>query len=372
MSRLLFGSAVKVILVWGVVATAAGQAPNLSDMDIVLRAVPAGPVARVNGDSIDAEEFKQLYRSELAHILSSNPNVEFSTGDRVQLGLLCLRQLIDRRILLQQAAKKSLTVSDDEIGKAYAQQVESLQKAFAGSAGRTVTEEEILTGMDTTKDALRAELKDALLVEKMRELLLKEKNVKVDESEFQAYYEKNKKQFSRPDLCHMKQIFFQAPKADSNRKDAAQLRQKARQKAEDALKRIQAGQSFEAVAREMSEGAFKEQGGDWGNVPAAQLPPFLLDAAYKMQPEEVSGIIESEYGCHIVKLVSITGAAEPDLAKIKPLIERQMINEKGEDVIGEFCREVMDAGGDLEVFLELEKSIMLESGNVGKDQAKAQ
>jgi parvulin-like peptidyl-prolyl isomerase len=355
-----------------VIAVAGAQAPDLGDMDIVLRAVPAGPVARVNGESIDAEEFKELYRSELAHIMSQGPNVEFTTGDRVQLGLLCLRQLIDRRILLQQAAKKGLTVSQDEIATAYAQQVESLQKAFAGSAGRTVTEEEILSGMGSTKEALLAELKNALLVEKMRTSLLKEKNVTVSDAEILAYYEKNKKQFSRPDLCHMKQIFFQAPPEDSNRKGAAEQRQQARKKAEDALKRIQAGQSFEAVARELSEGAFKEQGGDWGNVPAAQLPPFLVDAAYALQPEEVSGIIESEYGCHIIKLVSITAAAEPELAKIKPLIERQMLNEKGEDVVGEFCRTVMDQGGDLDVFLELEKSIMLESGVAGTGQAKAQ
>lgn len=356
----------------GVAAGVRAQAPDLENMDIVLRAVPAGPVARVNGESIDAEEFKELYRNELAHILASNPQIQFSTGDRVQLGLLCLRQLIDRQVILQQARKRNLVVTDAEVDKAYQQQVEQLKKALAQAGAGEMSDADLLNAADTTQDVLREEIREALLIEKMRDTLLKEKNVTVGDADIRKFYEENKKQFVRPDLCHMKQIFFPAPPESSGRKDAAKQRASARQKANEALKRIQAGQSFEAVARDMSEGHFKDQGGDWGNVPASQLPPFLLDKAYTMQPDQVSDIIESEHGCHIIKLVSITPGAEPEFDKVKPMIERRMIAERSEDVVTEFCKEVMDAGGELEVYLEIEKSIMLESGALNQAKSSAQ
>lgn len=349
-----------------ITGAAYAQAPDLQNMDIVLRAVPAGPVARVNGESIDAEEFKELYRSELAHIISSNPQVEFSTGDRVQLGLLCLRQLIDRRVLLQEARKRNLTVPESDIDKAYQQQIEQIKNALSQAGAADPTEAELLEAAGTTKDVVRAGLRDALLVEKMRDELLKENKVTVADGDVKKFYEENKAQFMRPDMCHMKQIFFPAPPESSKLKDAAKQRIVAREKANEALKRIQAGQSFEAVARDMSEGQFADQGGDWGNLPASRLPSFLLDKAYTMKPEEVSGIIESQHGFHIIKLVSITAGAEPDFDKIKPIIERRMLNEKGEDVVTEFCKKVMDNGGKLEVFLELEKSIVLESGSLGQ------
>lgn len=351
-------------------AIAHAQAPDLENMDIVLRAVPAGPVARVNGESIDAEEFKELYRTELGHIMASNPQVEFSTGDRVQLGLLCLRQLIDRRVLLQEANKRNFTVSDADIDKAYQQQIDQIKKALVQAGAEDMSEAQLLEAAGSTRDDVRGGLRDALLVEKMRDSLLVENNVTVSDADIKKFYEENKQQFLRPDMCHMKQIFFPAPPESSGRKDAAQQRLSARQKASEALKRIQAGQSFEAVARDMSEGQFADQGGDWGNVPAGKLPGFLLDKAYTMQPEEVSGVIESEFGCHIIKLVSISPGAEPEFDKIKPIIERRMLADKGEDVVGEFCKKIMDGSGDLEVFLELEKSIVLESGAL--DQAKAQ
>ena len=360
------------LVAMGCVVAVWAQAPDLNDMDIVLRAVPAGPVARVNGESIDAEEFKELYRNELAHIMSSNPQVEFSTGDRVQLGLLCLRQLIDRLVLLQQARQRNLSVSDADIDKAYNQQVEQLKKALAQASGKEMSEAELLEAAGTTRERLQQGLHDAMLVEKMRDVVLNENNVTVSDTDIKTFYDEHKKQFMRPDMCHMKQIFFPAPPESSARKDAAKMRLSARQKAQEALKRIQSGQSFEAVARDMSEGQFKDLGGDWGNLPAVKLPPFLLDKAYTMQPDEVSGVIESEYGCHIIKLVAITPGAEPELEKIKPLIQRQMMNEKGEDVVGEFCKQAMDKDGRLDVFLELEKSIVLESGTLNPDQAKAQ
>jgi len=60
-TRVLWVGVIGLICGWGVV----GQAPELERMDIVLKAVPNGPVARVNGAMIDAEEFKDLYIGEL-------------------------------------------------------------------------------------------------------------------------------------------------------------------------------------------------------------------------------------------------------------------------------------------------------------------
>ena len=333
------------------------QAPDLERMDLVLRSVPDGPVAIVRGEPIPNNQFRDLYVGEVVRLHRSNPNIEVSDVERIQVAMASLRILIEREVLYQEAVKRKFTVSDADFQTAWQEEMDRMRQPLAQEGQAGPTDDEILEMAGTSREDAEAELRKALLMEKMRDTIMKEKGVSVSDAEVRAWLDQNKGELRRPDVIHLKQIFFSPGQGAAARSDAA--KKQARDRAETALKAIRAGQSFEAVARSSSDGQNKDQGGDWGPRPAASLPPFLVQAAVKLQPGELSGIIESEYGYHIVKLVESVPGEELKFEDVAPKVRRLLTSQKGKEAVWDYCSEVTAGPEDIRIYLDLESQIRL-------------
>lgn len=356
-----FGRILGVALATVVCAGAAfAQAPNLEKMDLVLEAIPDGPVAFVNGVSIGPHAFRDMYLGEATRWAQMNGTPNIPDETRVRLALASLRMLVERELLLQGASAKKLTVSDAELQKRWQEELERMKEglkraqAAQGKPEKELTEDDILKMSGSTKEQAQAELRKALLIEKMRDSLLKEKNVTVTDKEIKDFFEQNKERTTRPESCHVIQVFV---RVDPKAKDVAKAKAAAKEKIENALKRIRAGESLDKVAREVCEGPLKAQGGDMGLVPVAKMPPFILQEAEKLQPGQVSDVFESEYGFHIVKLIEFVAGEEPNLEKATPEIRHYLMTKKANEVMREFCAE-SSTDNSIQVFLDLEKQIV--------------
>lgn len=145
----------------------------------------------------------------------------------------------------------------------------------------------------------------------------------------------------RPATVNLKQILI-APKPS----EAAQLA--AREKAEQALSRLRAGEDFAVVAREVSEDiASRENGGDLGWVRQGQLLPEFEEVLFWMRPGQVSGIVETSVGYHIIKLERVRGAER--LAR--HILVRLEVTEEDTEATRELAEEVAAAlrgGADID------------------------
>ena len=346
-----------LIAVAGGVSRAQAQAPNLDLMDIVLKSVPDGPVAIVAGAAISSQEFKDLYMGEVLRWAQMNPGKQVDDEVRLGIAMNGLRMLIEREVLYQEALKRKLTIPDSELEAKWQAELAGMKKASAKEGQPEPSEADVLKLAGVTREQALTELRKAMLVEKLRETIMNEKGVTVSGQEVADWYEQNKNLTRRPDLIHLKQIFIQA---DKNRKDAK--KDAARQRADEAYQRIQSGQSFEGVAKAVSDGRYKEDGGDWGTRPVGEFPPFIVDAANKLKPGEVSQPIASEYGYHILKLVEAVPGAETPLEKAAPDVRRMLMAKKGAQAVREFTSKVIGDPKTLQVFLDLEKQIELRPG----------
>lgn len=351
----LFAAAAVALLFSGI---AGAQAPDIEKMDIVLRSVPNGPVAIVNGRPVPAEDYIELYKSELARISQRNPGVVIDDGARIGIGLRCLRILVEREILIQEAQRRKINVPDSELEKEWNDEWRRLAQRLGEEDGREYNEQEVLEKAGATREEALAELREALLIERVRAKLVEEKGVKVTDAEVKAYFEENyTKPQSRVDLCHIKQIFLRG--VTPTGAPAPEEMAEARKRADTAMQRLRSGQSFGAVAKAMSDGPFRDKEGDIGPAPADQLPPFLLQAALKLKPGEISPIIESEYGYHIIELVSFTEGEEPTLEKVGPMIQQILLMLKTNRVVSEFCRLATEDEENIQTFLNLERQLVL-------------
>jgi parvulin-like peptidyl-prolyl isomerase len=94
-------------------------------------------------------------------------------------------------------------------------------------------------------------------------------------------------------------------------------------RAQAALARIRGGESFITVAREASEDdTTRNSGGNLGFLPKGVMPPAFEAAAYTLQPGEVSGVVQSEFGYHIIQLIEMEPALEvPD--ELWPVVQQR-------------------------------------------------
>lgn len=344
---------VLAVAVLAAACIADAQAPDLERMDLVMKSIPDGPVARVGKTMIDGETFRQLYVTELRQFSQLNPGTPVSDEVRVFISFNALRLLLQREILLQAAIAGNLSVSQAELDEAWASELERLQRALQADDGTLPSEAEVFDRAGTTREETMEELRKALLVEKIRDRIVGESGVTVTETEIAEWYEKNKDKARRPDMCHLQQIFIQLPRG---RNYTPAKHEEARRHAEEALKRVQSGESFESVVKAVSEHpeSIRQKGGDIGLGPAESLPEPLREAVHTMKPGEISGVIETTAGFYIMKLIEFTPGQNLTLDDSTERIRQILTVQKSAEAVRAFCAQ---RESEIQVYLDLDKQI---------------
>jgi len=338
--------------------TASAQAPDLKRMDFVLRSVPNGPVALVNDVAIAPDAFRDLYIGELVHWDKANPGAEVTDQLRIGVALRVLRQLIQQEVLLQEANKRGITVSANELNERWNAEFAKIKQTFPPAERDTLSDEQVLKKLGATRETARNDLHRVLIIGKMRDRIIEDAGVKISDDQLAQWYAKNEQLSKRPETIHVRQLFF---KADQKSSPVGQNSRglDAKKKADRAILQIQSGQSFEKVAREMSDGQFSEQGGDWGPRPAGQMPPFIVEAARKLKPGALSPVIKSQYGFHVVKLIEINQAGKVPLKQAAPEIRRILSRQLGNEAVYRFCAKTMSDRDAVRVYFDLESQLRL-------------
>lgn len=339
-------------------AAAVAQAPDLSRMDFVLRSVPNGPVASVNSVGIDPDTFKDFYIGELVHWDKSNPGKEVTDQLRIGIALRVLRQLIQQEVLLQEADSRGITISANELNERWSSEFAKIKQTLPPAEREVLSDDQVLAKLGATREEAREDLRRVLLIEKMRDRIIEDAGVTVSDEQLATWYAENERLSVRPETIHVKQLFFKIERKPGLLKQDEPERA-AKEKADRALLLIQSGQSFEKVAREMSDGQFKDEGGDWGPRPADQLPPFVVEATSKLKPGALSSVIKSQYGFHIVKLIAKTQAGKIPLKQAAPEIRRLLTREKGNEAVYRHCAKTMADEDAVRVYLDLESQLKL-------------
>lgn len=330
------------------------QAPDLERMDIVLKAIPNGPVAVVGNERISSEEFRDLYIGELVRLQRMERREEISDLERIDIAMNCLRLLTERAILFQEAGRRKVTVSDAEVAKAWDQEVTRLGRSLSENTAEPLSEETVLKLAGVDREEALKQLHRTLVIEKIREQILKQKGVTVTDKEIEEFYKATETPGVQPDRVRIHQIFIKDPARSSG--SSRGTREEARRRAETALARVRSGQSFTSVAKAESETPFS------GNEEVApvvlnRLPEPVQEAIRHMSPGELSGVIESPFGFHIVKLLEVLPGKEVPFEEVKPRIQRLLLTRKGNEAVRQFCAEVTEGKEPIHVFLDLDKQL---------------
>jgi peptidyl-prolyl cis-trans isomerase SurA len=202
-----------------------------------------------------------------------------------------LDTLIDERIIITHARDSGQRVDENELDRAVGNVALQNQVSLPQLRQRLAAE-----GIDYAR--FRNNLRDQILIERVREREVQSR-IRITDAEVETLLDQQRARAGAAVQYNIAQILVTVPDGAS---DAVVAERRAR--LESALARVKAGESFEAVAREVSEDANKAQGGVIGLRPADRLPDVFVAAVRSLRPGEVSStLLRTGAGFHAMKLL---------------------------------------------------------------------
>lgn len=161
--------------------------------------------------------------------------------------------------------------------------------------------------------------------------------ITVSESEMKLYYEGHKDEFKIPEMVKASHILIRLD-ASSSEDD----RKKAREKAEDILKKIKSGEDFAKLASEMSEDpGSRTKGGDLGFFPRGRMIKPFEEIAFSMKPGEISDVIETQFGYHIIRVEEKKEESVETFDAAKERINQKLSQDQIKTKVAEFIENTM-------------------------------
>ena len=276
----------------------AGVLPLASAQSGASRIKPGDHIAVVvNQDVVAASEITlraERARAEARRRGEANPDME-------ALRKQAMESLIEERAMVTLARETGQRVEEPELDRVVANVATQNKLTMPELKERLKAD-----GMDFK--TFRENLRDQMLMERVREREV-QKRINITDGDIDRYLdERQAKADSNPQL-NIAQVLVPIPEQSS---EAQVAERKAR--AETALARIKAGEDFARIAREFSEDANKDRGGEVGLRQAERLPDVFVDAVRELKPGQVNPrLIRSEVGFHIIKLLAREAAANPNI-----------------------------------------------------------
>jgi peptidyl-prolyl cis-trans isomerase C len=145
----------------------------------------------------------------------------------------------------------------------------------------------------------------------------------VSDEEVQKYYEEQKEQFKEPEQVQASHILILvAQDATQEDKDVA------RKKIEEVLVLAKEGKDFAELAQEYSEGPSKDKGGDLGFFPKGAMVKPFEEAAFTMNEGDISDVVETQFGYHIIKLTGKKAERNVPFEEVKDRLKQGMLQQK--------------------------------------------
>lgn len=264
-------------------------------------AAPAAPraadyiVAVVNNELVTEFEVQQ----RMAQIRDDAGRKSQALPPAAELRHQVIESLINERVQVTHARDSGIKVDDQELDRAV-MNIAAMNKLTVDQLRQRLKDE----GMDYTR--FRNNIRDQIMVERVREREVQAR-IKVSDSEVEDYLEKERAKAAKVPMLDIAQILVMVPDGASD----AEVAQR-RAKAMAALARVQKGEPFDAVAREVSEDNNRQRGGEIGLRPADRLPDLFVNAVKALPVGGVTpDLVRSGAGFHILKLVSRSDAGAP-------------------------------------------------------------
>jgi peptidyl-prolyl cis-trans isomerase D len=363
-------------------------------------------VADVNGTIITLGDYRNSYTNLVEQVRQSfGNNLNDELIQALQLRKRALDQLVDRALMLQEAEKLKIQVSDEELAQ-------TIRDIRAFQTAGVFDNQRYLNALSRTKlspETFEEQQREALIIDKLQSFITGNikvselearqwykynntevdvdyvllepgqfKNIEPTADEILDYFDQHKEAYKTDPEIKVRYLYlkpedfaskltvaeadmqdyyesnlekFKNPKTVQARHILIKVDQNAkpeevesaRQRAEDVLKLARDGQDFAALARQYSEGPTKTKGGDLGTFRREAMVKPFADKAFSMKAGDISDPVRTRFGWHIIKVENANPAKTLSLDEARADIEKTLKTERSKNLAYDEAEAVYDA-----------------------------
>nr|WP_226997509.1 peptidylprolyl isomerase [Sedimentisphaera salicampi] len=267
----------------------------------------SGVAAIVNGEKIGMDKVNSL-----AEMTLSRYPKQMRESQAKKIKKRVLDTIIFGELVSQKAEEMGISVSDERCEKEVTDMISS--KDITLEQYKKMIED---SGKDYGEllDQVRRSLEFEKIINK-----LSADDVKVKDKEVKEYFNSNKEKLASPEQVKASHILIKA--------ESDEDKQAAKEKTEELLKKINDGADFAAIAKENSDCPSSERGGDLGFFSRGRMVGAFEDAAFALDVGEMSDVVETKFGYHIILVTDKKEAKEAVFEDQKNEIREQLVNQK--------------------------------------------
>jgi peptidyl-prolyl cis-trans isomerase C len=288
------------------------------DPNTVITSVVNDVAVTVNGVDILRSEVEKLIRPQLNAMAEQTrqqpPQVLAQIAE--QFRQETLEQLIRRQLLDGKIQQTNITVTDEEVMS----QIEEIASAQESSVEDFF---KIMEEYGNSAEEIKEDVRRGLSRNKFMEIQWVGK-INVTEDDAKQYYDEKPERFKVPEQVRVSHILITFEAGT----DPNEAKAKARIKSEDLLRQIKGGADFAKLARANSSCPSAPDGGDLKFFPRGKTPPDFEKVAFELEVGQISDVVETEYGYHIIKATDHRDPSVISFEQAKDRIIAQLTTQK--------------------------------------------
>ncbi len=258
-------------------------------------------LVKVNGDIITKTELEQR---QIAVLRQRNPNLRPNNDAELRKALQDITpevivDAVNELLFVQRGKELGYALSDEQFRNI----VDNIKKE-----NKIETEEQLQAALKQegmTMEDLRRQIERNMLITRVQQAEVMGK-ISVSDENLRQYYDENKSSFTSPPQLTLRELLVEVPSSEKGVNVA--LDDAAKEKAEAIHKRLAAGEPFAQLAAELSDSGSKANGGLIGPINRADLSPELQKEIASLKPGELTPVLRTTRGYHIVQLESAVDA----------------------------------------------------------------
>lgn len=320
----------------GLARSAEPNAPDQTTSDSV--------AVTVNGHDIYESQIEEELKPQLERMSKQLPPALVEQNKK-RLRTQTLERMVVEELLDEQIKKADITVIEEDVNNQLKQMASQQRPPLSMEDFKAMIE-----AYGRSFDEVKQRIKRGLSYQKLLEAKWAGK-INVTEEDAQKYYSENKRRFETPEQVRASHILITPDTTDLN-SDPNQAKAKAKEKAEDLLKQIKEGADFAELAKANSACPSAAKGGDLDFFRRGQMVGPFEKAAFELDVGQISDVVETRFGYHIIKVTDKKQASTKTFDQAKD----DIINTLKQTKQSEFAKTYIDS-------LKADASIVYPPGN---------
>jgi peptidyl-prolyl cis-trans isomerase C len=272
--------------------------------------------AVVNGHNIPVSDVQRVAQNFSRQGMEPDSTAQGDTHQE-RLYYTAVERLVEQELLREAAEKDGITVTDDEVQNNIAQ--------LKSMAGGDSAFQKLLADNGATEEDVVKDMRTNLILKQYFDKKV-DRNQDVTDQEIQDYFDSHPENFASKPQVKASHILIRT-KPDMSDQDKAM----ALQKAEEVLAKAKKGEDFAALAKQYSEDpGSADRGGDLGWFSQGQMVAPFDSAAFALEPGQLSNVVTTNYGYHVIKLEDKRMGEPQKLETVKPQIHQFLAQQKSQ------------------------------------------